>query len=375
MRMPRFLPRPDLVCFLWVLATSTAILPSQAESPRQFLGYESLRDFVRTTNGSAVECLSPHLLTRVPWDELILSWNVHLTGDGHLKLEARAHWADRRSQFYTLGLWSADSTRQPRESVTGQKDADGNVETDTLVLRELAPGLQLRLTFAGGAGPHQLSFLGVCAANTRTRLEPLSPNRAAWGRTIDTPRKSQLNYPGGENEWCSPTSVSMILNHWAERLGRKDLELDVPAVVQGVHDPKWPGTGNWPFNMAFAGSLPGLRAYVTRLDDVSELEDWVAAGIPVATSLSYNLLRGRSDPGNGHLVVVVGFTDTGDVIVNDPGTRLDNVRRTFPRANLIRAWAASKNTVYIIHPTDHPTPADLLGHWDTRARKPPATSP
>lgn len=361
--MPRFHLRPHLVCSLWSLATSAAVLLGRAESPRQFLGYESLRDFACTTNSASVECLSPHLSTRAPWDELILSWNVRLTGDEHLKLEARALWPDRKSKFYTLGLWSAEPSRHPRESVTGQKDADGNVETDTLVLRELAPELQLRLTFAGGAAPHQLSFLGVCAANTRTRLEPLPPNRAAWGRSIDAPRKSQLNYPGGENEWCSPTSVSMILNHWAARLGRPELELDVPAVVQGVHDPKWPGTGNWPFNMAFAGSLPGLRAYVTRLDDVSELEDWVAAGIPVATSLSYNLLRGRSDPGNGHLVVVVGFTETGDVIAHDPGTRLDNVRRTFPRENLIRAWAASKNTVYLVHPIAIRPPPDRFGHW------------
>ena len=33
--------------------------------------------------------------------------------------------------------------------------------------------------------------------------------------------------------------------------------------------------------VAFAGSLPGLRAYVTRLGDFREIEDWTLAGFPV----------------------------------------------------------------------------------------------
>jgi hypothetical protein len=158
----------------------------------------------------------------------------------------------------------------------------------------------------------------------------------------------------------------MVLAFWAQQLGRVDLDHDVPAVAKGVHDPNWPGTGNWPFNTAFAGALPGLRAYVARLSDVSELEDWIAAGIPVVVSLSYDLLRGqpKRPESDGHLVVCVGFTSEGDVIVNDPGTRL-GVRKTFPRANLVTAWAHSHNTVYLIHPEPMRPPADRFRHWFT----------
>jgi len=69
----------------------------------------------------------------------------------------------------------------------------------------------------------------------------------------------------------------------------------VPEVVKGVYDPKWGGTGNWVFNTAYAGSLKGMRAYTTRLSDVSELEDWIARGIPVGLSLCYNPAAGRDD--------------------------------------------------------------------------------
>ena len=47
------------------------------------------------------------------------------------------------------------------------------------------------------------------------------------------------------------------------------------------------------------------------------------------------------DSSSGHLVVVVGFTELGDVIVNDPrgdpGVG-DAVRRVYPRQQFKQAW-------------------------------------
>jgi hypothetical protein len=105
-----------------------------------------------------------------------------------------------------------------------------------------------------------------------------------------------------------------------------------------------------------------MRGYVTRLTDVSELEDWIASGIPVVISVCYNRLRGKLGPYSGHLAVCVGFTSDGDVVINDPGTRL-NVRKTFPRKSLVSAWAYSRNTVYLIYPESVEVPADRFGHW------------
>jgi hypothetical protein len=185
----------------------------------------------------------------------------------------------------------------------------------------------------------------------------------AWGQTLSVPERSQMAYPNG-NVLCSPTTVSMIMTYWSQKLRRPEMDLDVPEVVKGVYDMKWDGAGNWPFNTAYAGSYRGMRAYVTRMSDVSELEDWIANGIPVGLSLCYNKLRGRDGRPSGHLVVCVGFTDEGDVIINDPGTRL-NVRKTFPRKNLIAAWAYSQNAAYMIYPEDSPIPTDRFGHWDS----------
>jgi len=336
----------------------------------QFLPFKSLSTFMksRDTNTGELVLTSRVIRARISWDELIASWNAEMPASAYLKIEARAIYPNRTTKWYVMGLWSGDPAQHPRESVRRQKDGDGNVDTDTLELMQPARQLQLRVTLGGeGKEKPKIKFLGVSLLASKDRPAPLPPNKNAWGILIDVPERSQMAYENGD-VLCSPTTVSMLLAHWSRELKETDLDRDVPEVVKGVFDPKWGGTGNWVFNTAYAGSLPGLRAYTARLSDVSELEDWIAQGIPVGLSLCYNRLRGKSREPSGHLVVCVGFTEDGDVIINDPGTS-KNVRKTFPRANLIDAWAYSRNAVYFTYPQDTHVPRDRFAHWDSWTSK------
>jgi hypothetical protein len=335
---------------------------------RRFIGFESFETWQRSAGASPHQwsLSSGTLPAGIEWNELVLSWNVETPPGTGVQFEVRPVPGAADRPFYVMGLWASDpAADHPRESVRGQKDDLAEVQTDTLVLRRPADAVEVRVTLTGtgkGLDP-RLKFLGLSFLDNRVKPAVLAPNPTAWGRELPVPERTQVIYPEGISFWCSPTSLSMLLAFWAAELHRPELALEVPAVARAVHDPKWPGTGNWAFNTAFAGSFPGLRGYVTRLADVSELDDWVAVGVPVATSLSYNLLRGKPRTrDDGHLVVVRGFTGNGDVIVNDPGTGKD-IRRVFTRANLVTAWAVSRNTVYLVHPTDRPVPTDRFGHW------------
>lgn len=286
------------------------------------------------------------------WDELVLSWNVKHGERTTIRFEARVLRPEGSTAWYTLGLWSPDG---PRTSIQGQSDVDGQVLTDTLRLAKSGGKLELRayLQTLEGARAPRLTLLTLSFAS-RTFKPQEEPDKAAWGKTIEVFQRSQMTYPNG-NILCSPTTVSMLMRHWSDTLHRPELDRDVPQVEEGAVDAGDPKTGNWPFSMAYAGSLDAFTAYVSRFSGLSDLERWIAAGLPVGCSVDYTLLQGKTGPKAGHLVVLIGFTAEGDPVFNDPGwSKL--VRQTYKRADFERAWASSNRTVYLVYPTGTRTP-------------------
>ncbi len=335
-----------------------------------FIGIEDFSKFKQTIVSHEVVLTSPELKAPIAWDEMVPSWNATAPTGTFLKIEARGLYPDRATKFYTLGLWSEDTAKFPRESVKGQKDSDGNVSTDTLMLKETGAELQLRITLGNSEEKikPKLNFIGLSFLNSKAKTTSLPPNKKAWGKIIETPERSQNSYPEEEG-WCSPTSLAMVLMRWSAALQRPDLNVDVRECAAGVFDKNY-GTGNWPFNTAYAGKFPGLRGYVTRFTDIAELEDWISAGIPVIISAPFHLLEsGRKDTGSGHVITCIGFTETGDVVINDPATNLNQgqkVRHIYKRENVINAWKKSNNTVYLIYPTSAKIPKNRLGHWEKK---------
>lgn len=323
----------------------------------------------------------PPIETGFDWNEAIVSWNVGRSERAALKIEAQAVFPDRESRWFTVAEWTGDLHAGARHSVLEQSDADGKMDTDTLHLNAPCRSLRLRVTtrqVSPGEAP-VLKLLAVSFSNTAVETEDEPPFKAAWGKTLEVPERSQMTYEHGKlgydparvsstfetwfknvksEQYCSPTSSSMILDYWAKRLGREELNVDVPEVVAGVFDEKYPGTGNWPFNTAYMGSFEGMRSYVARLRSVADLERLIDKGVPVVCSVAYNLLKATGKPrgGDGHLVVLVGFTKDGDPIFNDPGR--SDVRQIYRREDLAKAWAPS-HTVYIAHPETVKLPTQL----------------
>jgi hypothetical protein len=358
--------------YVMLLLTAVAITGCTTTSPMtkgkfsSFKGVDDFSNFTASTNknGETV-MLSPRITAGMKWNELIVSWNADALAGTFLKVEAQAISPSHKTKFYTMGNWSPDNKAFPRTSVRGQKDTDGTVKEDTLALKKCADAAQLRVTLGGtnGALP-SLKFLGLSFCNTKVKPPVHPPDQAAWGKIITTPGISQNAYPE-EAGWCSPTSLTMVLQRWSKVLNRPEMDLDVPQVAASVYDDDYHGTGNWPFNTSFAGSFSGMRAYITRFDNISELEDWVAAGIPVIISAPWHMLEpARPNTGSGHLTVCIGFTKDGDVVDNDPGTNpKKSVRHIYKRKDVIKAWATSHNTVYLVYPVSANIPENTFEQW------------
>lgn len=326
---------------------------SVAHAPRfQFLGVTRFDRFASAAGPEAGQqtLTSPVLAPKGDWDQLVVSWNADTPPGGALRVQARAVRDGHNTRWYDMGYWAATGHTPPRTSISDQKDADGIVDTDTLTLKSPVRRVQIRVI---SDGPAALTFLGLSLMNSKAAVTERATNKRAWGRELAVPVLSQRAYAEGDG-WCSPTSLSMALGYWAQKAHRPDWNVGVPQCAAGVFDDAWQGTGNWPFNTAFAGSLSGLRAYVTRLDGVRDLEDWIAHDVPVVLSVSVRLGHGDEPGPSGHLVVCTGFTHTGDLIIHDPWTRLDkgeSGRRIYRRSRLAALWRKSNHAVYIIHPT------------------------
>lgn len=305
-------------------------------------------------------------VTASPFVEVIPSWNFKTSG-GSVKVELQASGDDFQTKPYNLGVWSL--APELRTSAKNQADEHGDVYTDTLVLKK--PGSKLKVTLTlvpneeGKTPELKEFFLNFTAPNWKP--QEIQPDKTSWGRVLTVPEKAQHDYPGG-NVLCSPTSISMLMNRLGTYLDRTDLQLDVPEIQSYVHDPAWGGTGNWPFNIAFPGSFNGIQAFVTRLNSLTEAERFIKAGIPLAVSVNYKILLQKEYKGDGgHLMVLIGFNEQGDPVINDPA-KGRQVKQVYPRDLFTKAWAASKNTVYVVRSTNQPLPAGE-GPWPS-AEKP-----
>ncbi|MDE2127803.1 MAG: C39 family peptidase [Armatimonadetes bacterium] len=334
----------------------------------QFVGFSTFRSFVHLREPGVMWLTSPVIHGDCVANLAVASWNADTPPGTWLEVNARAWLGDRWTGYYSMGRWSSDPN-MPRSSVDGQRDADGSVATDTLSLTSGSSRWQLRIALhAPPAGQTPtLRYLGLSLCDASAPRDMLPANREAWGKEIAVPSKSQLDWQGASG-WCSPTSAAMDMAFWAKRLNRPNMDVPVPQAAAAIFDPIYNGTGNWPFNTAWAGRWRGMRAYVTRFNSVCELEDWTYVGIPVVVSVSYDLLRGKAvDNDPGHLLVCDGFTAAGDIVLNDPAyhaAESATARRVYPREAFIRAWARSHGIVYLIYPTGWHIPPNTHGHWE-----------
>ena len=120
--------------------------------------------------------------------------------------------------------------------------------------------------------------------------------------------------------------------------------------------------------------LQTVGAMVSRLRSLREAERFIAAGIPLVASVRFGAGELRGSPissTNGHLMVVVGFTRSGDVVVNDPAASgSSGVRRTYDRGQFEDVWlrrnasgsGGSGGLVYVVNDAAHPLPSRTTPH-------------
>ncbi len=288
-----------------------------------------------------------------PINEFVPSCNIDVPAGCGYTVEVRLGRAPEGiwTPFYYLGSWGDNPT--PESRVTG--DVHGLVDIDCFRSRQLFELIQYRVRLASSApdvSPALRRFaLAVSnttqdadlAARFRRPVDPGPP--AGWTRRLPVPFRSQKVEPRElRGRICSPTSVAMVLQYYG--VDRPTLE-----VAQVIYDPEYRLYGNWGRAIQGAYTL-GVPGYLERFGDWNAVQRYIAQGRPIIASIRAEegeLIGAPYRSTDGHLIVVVGFDEAGNVHVNDPsGDDPGEGIVTYPREGMEKAWFGHGGLGYVL---------------------------
>jgi hypothetical protein len=252
-----------------------------------------------------------------------------------VSVEVQGEW----SSWLRLLRWG-----DPRFDSGVTESAFGRVRVEELSLTRPARAARYQVIWQSRESACRLRRVALCLANTTPVETPNRPDGKI--RLLGVPFLSQWEvqeHPPARI--CSPTCLAMLATYYGVRLSSEQL---AGLAFDSDHDLY----GNWSVNM-LALSLHGFRAVVERASRLSVLDDALAAGQPLVTSIAFGpgkLTGAPLDKTDGHLVVVCGLTQAGDYVTRDPAARGQDDWRTYARSEFKRAWLGHGGVFYRVQP-------------------------
>jgi hypothetical protein len=300
--------------------------------------------------------------TAFPFNDVLPSWNVDVPAGAAFTAEIRVgrRAGDFWTPFYFLGTWGR------AESFKGKHlhDEHGTINLDYFQSHREYDRVQYRFTLEAGAEGRRPvpRRVGLAYSNTLNNAELARKFRKAvdpgpkeqWARRLPVSFRSQFwESPRIGSLICSPTSVSMVLEY-------RGVKRPTEVVADRMYDPAYKLYGNWwrAVQAAYSWGVPG---HVERFGDWNAVKRYIANGQPVIASIRINKGEMSHKPerqSNGHLIVIVGFTAEGDVLVNDPvGKTVEDGTATYKRADMEKVWLERGGVAYILEPREGGGPA------------------
>lgn len=299
---------------------------------------------------------------RLPFRDAIVSWNVHAPagtgarfelsvflaeGAGAEGVRGGETGADSWSPWMVVGDVGLVPTPAPDPAWNG-----GRVDTDYFAGRRACARARVRVRAFSAKDVDARSKVvvervTVCVSDRTVAVEDVTPrvDPALVQRRLDVPFRSQRTEdPAIAGRICSPTSLAMVLAY-------RGVDRAVGDVAARVFDARHDLYGNWPRNVQAAYEY-GVPGYVTRIASWREAEARIARGTPLIASIGVRpgqLAGAPYESTSGHLIVITGFDEHGDVHVNDPAASDEaRGRVVYRRADLQTVWLDRGGTCYVL---------------------------
>jgi hypothetical protein len=278
--------------------------------------------------------------------ELLPSWNVEVPENAGVRWDVRVRDAKSGewSPWLYIGYWGRVTHDRRTIEFEG-----GEVEIDVLRLKSPADAFEIRSTgmsFELGA-PVLPRVHKVQAVYSR----PLEENAVVSASSPPAPVDLHVPFrPQGiedkciSGSICSPTSVSMVMQ-WA------GIDRPTQENALAIWDDDYSLFGNWNRAVQYAATL-GLESHLERFTTMDQVRARLAEGQPIIASINFEKGTFPSNVMNstdGHLIVIRGFTEQGDLIVNDPASKDRGNGVIYHADELAQAWLVNTGGVgYII---------------------------
>jgi hypothetical protein len=314
--------------------------------------FDSSSKAVTVLYGSKGAYISRPFKTEFPFNEVVLTWNCHLSEGGYLIASVRASKDNQAwTSWYEIACWPSPKSGG---EVGLKKDKEAYIDEDYLVLRHKHNYVQFRFDLESAADTTgiYLESTYLVYSDTRAnyfafRRHPPPKDMKLPGIDLEVPYFSQQKLPDSISwKTCSPTSLTMVMNFHGVKVSPLE-------VAEKCYDSYNDIYGNWPYNIAVAHGY-GFTSWVDRHNSFSEMATELQEGFPVILSIAFGEGELKGSPVNqtdGHLIVVRGFTPDGNVICNDPAfhNSTEGVI-VYDRSELEKAWTGHHGVAYHLRP-------------------------
>jgi len=293
--------------------------------------------------------------TEFPFNDLLPSWNVDVPLGAAFTVELRVgrREGDFWTPYYSLGTWGR------REPLKGKhlRDENGFINIDYFQSSKKFDRVQYRFLLEAGEGglwpiPRRVALAYSNTLNdaelARKFRKTVDPGpKEKWTRRLPIPFRSQKwEDPSIRGSICSPTSVAMVLEY-------RGIKRPTVEVCNTIYDPAYRLYGNW-WRAVQGAYTYGVPGHVERFGDWNAVKRYIAAGQPIIASIRIQkgeMSHAPNRQSNGHLMIIAGFDENGDVLVNDPaGETTELGVTTYKRADMDKVWLARGGVGYILLP-------------------------
>lgn len=316
-----------------------------------------------TAGGNEAIYESPVIETDIKFNEAVVSWNVGTPAGAGFCVEIRVgrRFDDSWTPYLHIGNWG-DPLPGGEPVVTCE---EGRIDVDCLRSEQRFDCIQYRIRAAcvpGCEAELRIERVAVCvsdltgipAAILRDESTAPPPPPEEWQRRLPVPFRSQRTEdPELAGRICSPTSLAMVMEY-------RGVARSTDEAAHACYDPRHDIYGNWPRNIQAAYTF-GIPGYLTRFADWTDVKRMIAAGQPLVISIRVRggakLTGAPYESTEGHLLVLTGFDEDGNVYVNEPAVSTAEASQlTYARGELEEVWMrGSGGLAYVLLPVqpDH----------------------